>query len=149
MLNYSWKASPNRWGRPEFNASFSIGCGNGLQATVTITNDNREAAPRLRPRGVFRTRTHTRASSLMQRLSAGISNSCGYINQPASTVTHTPSARRAGRNSHYALEASLAAPRLSLAAECRVTGRLSVAGQWGRLSENLKAAAGQRPARPF
>ncbi len=35
MLNYSWKASPktpNRWGRPEFNASFSIGFGNGLHA---------------------------------------------------------------------------------------------------------------------
>ena len=30
MLNYSWKASPNRWGRPEFNATFSIGFGNGL-----------------------------------------------------------------------------------------------------------------------
>ena len=30
MLNYSWKASPNRWGRPEFNAIFSIGFGNGL-----------------------------------------------------------------------------------------------------------------------
>ncbi len=32
MLNYSWKASPNRWGRPEFNATFSIGLGfwNGL-----------------------------------------------------------------------------------------------------------------------
>ena len=32
MLNYSWKASPNRWGRPEFNATFSIGFGNGLAA---------------------------------------------------------------------------------------------------------------------
>ncbi len=30
MLIYSWKASPNRWGRSEFNASFSIGFGNGL-----------------------------------------------------------------------------------------------------------------------
>ncbi len=30
MLNYSWKASPNRWGRSEFNTSFSIGFGNGL-----------------------------------------------------------------------------------------------------------------------
>ncbi len=28
MVNYSWKASPNRWGRPEFNAT--IGFGNGL-----------------------------------------------------------------------------------------------------------------------
>ncbi len=32
MLNYSWKASPNGWGRPDFNASFSIGFGNGLSA---------------------------------------------------------------------------------------------------------------------
>ncbi len=30
MLNYSWKASPNWWGRQEFNATFSIGFGNGL-----------------------------------------------------------------------------------------------------------------------
>ncbi len=30
MLNYSWKASPNRWGRQEFNTTFSIGFGNGL-----------------------------------------------------------------------------------------------------------------------
>ncbi len=29
MLNYSWKASPNQWGSSEFNASFSIGFGNG------------------------------------------------------------------------------------------------------------------------
>ncbi len=29
VLNYSWKASPNRWGRQEFNATFSIGFGNG------------------------------------------------------------------------------------------------------------------------
>ncbi len=29
MLNYSWKASPNRWGRQEFNATFWIGFGNG------------------------------------------------------------------------------------------------------------------------
>jgi hypothetical protein len=28
VLNYSWKASPNRWGRPEFDATFSIGFGN-------------------------------------------------------------------------------------------------------------------------
>ncbi len=40
MLNYSWKASPNRWGRPEFNASFSIGFGNGFAAANggTVTN---------------------------------------------------------------------------------------------------------------
>jgi hypothetical protein len=31
-VNYSWKASPNRWGRPEFNATFSIGFGNGLHS---------------------------------------------------------------------------------------------------------------------
>ncbi len=30
MVNYSWKASPNRWGRPEFNTTFSIGFENGL-----------------------------------------------------------------------------------------------------------------------
>ncbi len=30
MLNYSWKAGPNRWGRPEFNATFSISFWNGL-----------------------------------------------------------------------------------------------------------------------
>ncbi len=30
-LNYSWKASPNRWGRSEFNTPFSIGFGNGLE----------------------------------------------------------------------------------------------------------------------
>ncbi len=30
MLNYSWKASQNRWGRPELNATFSIGFGNCL-----------------------------------------------------------------------------------------------------------------------
>ncbi len=33
MLNYSWKAgpkTPNRWGRPEFNATFSIGFWNVL-----------------------------------------------------------------------------------------------------------------------
>ncbi len=30
MLNYSWKASPNRWGCLELNATFSIGFGNGL-----------------------------------------------------------------------------------------------------------------------
>ncbi len=30
MLNYSWKASPNRWGRSKFNASFSVGFWNGL-----------------------------------------------------------------------------------------------------------------------
>ncbi len=29
MLNYSWKASPNRWGS-EFNATLSIGFWNGL-----------------------------------------------------------------------------------------------------------------------
>ncbi len=33
MLNYSWKASPNRWGRPEFYASFSIGFWNGLRGS--------------------------------------------------------------------------------------------------------------------
>jgi hypothetical protein len=32
VLNYSWKASPNRWGRPEFNASFSTGFWNWLIA---------------------------------------------------------------------------------------------------------------------
>ncbi len=36
------------------------------QTRYRITNENREAAPRSRPRGVFRTRTHTRASSLME-----------------------------------------------------------------------------------
>ncbi len=30
MLNYSWKAGPNRWGRPEFNATFSMSFWNGL-----------------------------------------------------------------------------------------------------------------------
>ena len=39
------------------------------------------------PDGVFCTRTCTRASSLMQILSAGISNPCGYINQPGSICT--------------------------------------------------------------
>ncbi len=34
MLNYSWKASPNRWGRLEFNSTFSIGFGNGLRLAV-------------------------------------------------------------------------------------------------------------------
>ncbi len=34
MPNYSWKARPNPWGRSEFNASFSIGFGNGLQSGI-------------------------------------------------------------------------------------------------------------------
>ncbi len=34
-LNNSWKASPNRWGRSEVNASFSIGFGNGLYMPVS------------------------------------------------------------------------------------------------------------------
>jgi hypothetical protein len=36
VLNYSWKANPNRWGRPEFNTTFSIGFGNGLISYVKI-----------------------------------------------------------------------------------------------------------------
>jgi hypothetical protein len=34
VLNYSWKASLNRWGRPEFNTTFSIGFGNGWPPPV-------------------------------------------------------------------------------------------------------------------
>ncbi len=41
MLNYSWKASQNRWGCQEFNTSFSIGFGNGglsdVARRVTLT----------------------------------------------------------------------------------------------------------------
>ncbi len=33
MLNYTHETSPKRCGRPEFNASFSIGFGNGLHDT--------------------------------------------------------------------------------------------------------------------
>ncbi len=36
MLNYSWKASPNRSGCLEFNASFSIGFWNGLNSVNSV-----------------------------------------------------------------------------------------------------------------
>ncbi len=36
MLNYSWKASQNLWGRLEFNSSFSIGFENGLMDMTLI-----------------------------------------------------------------------------------------------------------------
>ncbi len=50
-----------------------------LQAT--IRDENSEAAPRPRHCGVLH-RTHTCASSLA-KMSAGITNPCGYIDQPA------------------------------------------------------------------
>jgi hypothetical protein len=34
VLNYSWKASPNRWGHQEFNSTLSIGFGNWLMYQV-------------------------------------------------------------------------------------------------------------------
>ncbi len=46
MLNYTYLTSPKRWGRPEFNASFSIGFGNGLDPDVSglyPLNEEREA----------------------------------------------------------------------------------------------------------
>jgi hypothetical protein len=49
--------------------------------SLAITNESREAAPRPRHHGVLN-RTHTRASSLA-KMSAGIPNPCGYIDQPA------------------------------------------------------------------
>ena len=48
---------------------------------ATIRDEDREAAPRPRNCGVLN-RTHTRASSLA-KMSAGITNPCGYIDQPA------------------------------------------------------------------
>ncbi len=36
VLNYSWKAGPNRWGRPEFNATFSISFWNGLTGESAV-----------------------------------------------------------------------------------------------------------------
>ncbi len=50
MLNYSWKASPNRWGRPEFNAAFSIGFGNGLDGGLN-SDTFQEMDPESRRRG--------------------------------------------------------------------------------------------------
>jgi hypothetical protein len=39
VLNYSWKAGPNRWGRLEFNATFSISFWNGLTADRDCDRD--------------------------------------------------------------------------------------------------------------
>jgi hypothetical protein len=39
VLNYSWKASPNRWGSPEFNALYSIGFGN-RDGLTTVTTES-------------------------------------------------------------------------------------------------------------
>ncbi len=41
MLNYSWKASPNRWDRQEFNASFSIGFWDGLSQSSSHSHRGR------------------------------------------------------------------------------------------------------------
>ena len=72
---------------------------------VGIRDENKEAAPRPRHCGVLN-RTHTRASSLA-KMSAGIPNPCGYIDQPARArldriMTAGPSRPVAGqRNNHY------------------------------------------------
>ena len=82
-----------------------------LSPVATIRDENREAAPRLRHCGVLN-RTHTRASSLA-KMSAGIPNPCGYIDQPARArlgrmVTAGPSRQAAGqRNNHYAASVTL------------------------------------------
>jgi hypothetical protein len=80
--------------------------------TIVITNlnepESREAAPRPRHHCVFRTRTHTRASSL-PKMSAGITstNLCACINQPARARAlalgpGTDSPAHAGQqNNHY------------------------------------------------
>ena len=64
------------------NASSDIfaRCSNSrIQAFATRRDENREAAPRPRHSGVLnRTHTVTRASSLA-KMSAGITNPCGYI----------------------------------------------------------------------
>ncbi len=67
-----------------------------------ITNESREAAPRPRHHGDFRTRTHIRASSL-PKMSAGITNPCASIKQPARALalgTDRP-AHAGQRNNHY------------------------------------------------
>ncbi len=38
VLDYSWKAGPNRWGRPEFNASFSSANPVAILVYQTILN---------------------------------------------------------------------------------------------------------------
>ncbi len=45
MLNYSWKASPNRWGRLEFNATFSIGFGNELRRRQAASDSSSGTLP--------------------------------------------------------------------------------------------------------
>jgi hypothetical protein len=71
---------------------------------LPITNESREAAPRLRHHSVFRTRTHTRASSeSLPKISAGITNPCACIKQPARALalgTDRP-AHAGQRNNHY------------------------------------------------
>ena len=69
-----------------------------LSPVATIRDENREAAPRPRRCGVLN-RTHTRARSLA-KLSAGISNPCGYIDQPA-RARWWPLAPAGQRNNHY------------------------------------------------
>jgi hypothetical protein len=78
-------------------------CVDRTNLQATITNESREAAPRPRHHGVFRTRTHIRASSL-PKMSAGIRNPCASINQPARALalgTDRP-AHAGPRNNHYA-----------------------------------------------
>jgi hypothetical protein len=77
-------------------------CVDRTNLQATITNESREAAPRPRHHGVFRTRTHIRASSL-PKMSAGIRNPCASINQPARALalgTDRP-AHAGQRNNHY------------------------------------------------
>ena len=85
-------------------------CVDRTNLQATITNESREAAPRPRHHGVFRTRTHIRASSL-PKMSAGIRNPCASINQPARALalgTDRP-AHAGQRNNHY-VEAVWASP---------------------------------------
>jgi hypothetical protein len=68
---------------------------------ASITNESSEAAPGLRHHGVFRTPTHTRASSL-PKMSAGITNPCACINQPARALAQgTDRPAYAGQRNNY------------------------------------------------
>ncbi len=54
MLNYSWKASPNRRGRLDFNAAFSIRFWNGLYWYVRVSTLESTCGLLTHPGSVFR-----------------------------------------------------------------------------------------------